>query len=228
MSTAVTAARDPPTPANAQHASNALRTGREAEGAGVAHRRRRARSGTVDHGNCGRADPSVSASAQASGKADRPASRNHDVVALGVSLMPSPARRSCGSDPDGSDSLAGRRIRRAAMPAKTTQPRRRPQRPGESAAPYWTWSRWRRTCFAAAARSTAGSACSADRCWARRWWRRCGRSAGAHRPLAARLFPAAGRPGAADRLRGRAGARRRQLHHPPRHGHPAWPGHVRR
>ena len=39
--------------------------------------------------------------------------------------------------------------------------------------PFWTSSRWRRTCFAAAARRRAGSASTAGRCWARRWSRPC-------------------------------------------------------
>ena len=56
-------------------------------------------------------------------------------------------------------------------------PRKRQARPAPSrtCSPFWTWSRSRITCFAAAARSSAGSACSAARCWARRWWRPCAR-----------------------------------------------------
>ena len=51
--------------------------------------------------------------------------------------------------------------------------------------------------------------------------------AGADRALAARLLPARRRPEASDHLRGRAHARRRQLHHPAGQGDPARPADVR-
>ncbi|KAF1857737.1 hypothetical protein Lal_00014256 [Lupinus albus] len=53
------------------------------------------------------------------------------------------------------------------------------------------------------------------------------RAGGQAGPFPPRLFPAAGRSEGADRLRGRAPARRAQLHHAPGEGDPERPGHLR-
>ena len=155
-------------------ASRRLRAGRQRRGADIAWHGRRLERRAIDDGDAGRRPQRVGQRASQR-QADGAAAGDNDVVALlhPSALRLSRARRQrCLTDVSGRPPLVAA-CHRGSLSCRQANPRH--PAPSRTCSPFWTWSRWRRTCFAAAARSSAGSACSAARCWARRWWRPCAR-----------------------------------------------------